>query len=67
MSTFLPQYLAATATFFLLGLLFSLAERRWPLRPVNRRRELGLDVGVILGVDGPRDSDEPSPGVDLAR
>ncbi|WP_309895071.1 sterol desaturase family protein [Archangium sp.] len=44
MSTLIPQYLAATAAFFLLGLLFSLAERRWPLRPMNRRRELGLNV-----------------------
>ncbi len=49
MSPFLTQYLAATGAFFLTGLLFSLAERRWPLRPVDRRRELGLDVfGFLL-------------------
>jgi sterol desaturase/sphingolipid hydroxylase (fatty acid hydroxylase superfamily) len=48
MSTLLPRYLAATAAFFLLGILFSLAERRWPLRPMDRRRELDLDVWGFL-------------------
>jgi sterol desaturase/sphingolipid hydroxylase (fatty acid hydroxylase superfamily) len=47
-STLLPQYLAATVSFFLLGALFSLAERRWPLRPMNRRRELGLNLWGFL-------------------